>query len=48
MPATIGALGPKRAMTRGARTTIITMIASVIGSSAAPPSKAPRPRTCCR
>jgi hypothetical protein len=41
MPATIGALGPKRAITFGATTTIRTMMATVIGSSAAPPSNAP-------
>ena len=41
MPATIGVLTPKRFTTRGATTTISSMIAAVIGSRAAPPSKAP-------
>ena len=41
MPSTIGVLNPSRFTTRGATTTISSMIAAVIGSSAAPPSKAP-------
>jgi hypothetical protein len=41
MPATIGVFAPSRSITRGATTTIKTMIATVIGSSAAPPSNAP-------
>ena len=41
MPTTIGVLGPKRAITRGATTTMSTMIATVIGSSAAPEANAP-------
>ena len=40
-PATVIAFGPNRAMSRGATTTIPTMIVTVIGSSAAPLSKAP-------
>ncbi len=48
IPATIGVLTPKRAITRGATTTIRNMIVSVIGSSAAPPSNAPKPSTCWR
>jgi hypothetical protein len=34
-------LAPKRAITFGATTTMSTMIVTVIGSSAAPPSNAP-------
>jgi hypothetical protein len=41
MPATTGVLKPKRFTTRGATTTISSMIAAVIGSRAAPPSNAP-------
>ena len=41
MPATIGALDSKRAITLGATSTIRTMIVTVMGSSAAPPSNAP-------
>jgi hypothetical protein len=48
MPATIGVLNPNRAITRGATTTISAMIVTVMGSSAAPPSKAPNPSTCWR
>ena len=40
-PATIGVLTPKRAITRGRDDDHQSMIATVIGSSAAPPSKAP-------
>ena len=40
-PATVSALGPNRAMSRGATVTIPTMIVTVIGSSAAPLAKAP-------
>jgi hypothetical protein len=38
-------MAPTRAMTRGAITTMPSVMATVIGSSAAPPSKAPNPRT---
>ncbi len=48
IPPTIGVLGPKRAITFGAIATMRTMIATVIGSNAAPEAKAPNPRTCCR
>jgi hypothetical protein len=48
MPATIVGLIPRRAITRGATSTTRTMTVIVIGSSAAPPSNAPRPSTCWR
>ena len=47
-PATVIALGPNRAMSRGATATIPTMIVTVSGSSAAPLANAPSPSTCCR
>src|SRR5688572_4218963 len=47
-PATSGRWKPNRATTRPVTATIRTMIVRVMGTSATPPSKAPRPRTCCR